>query len=191
MATDCTLAPSDWVSRWLARLPEGAAVLDVACGSGRHALWLAAHGARVTAVDRDNAWPGGWPDGVRFVQADLEQAAWPFHNDRFDAIVVTNYLHRPLWPALQTALAVGGVLVTETFAVGQGHYGRPQREAFLLGERELLGDASAGLHVLAFEDGVRYAPTAARVQRLCALRLPAETAQARECLERWAIMGDA
>ena len=187
--------PSAWIVRWLSRLAAGETVLDVACGRGRHAAWLAARGLRVTAVDRDNARPEGWPAGVDFVHADLEADRWPFGGRTFDSVVVTHYLYRPLWPDVRAALKEGGVLLIETFARGQAHYGRPHREAFLLDERELMADACTGLHVLAFEDGVRcedsaaadMPPERARIQRVCAVRLPDDTEQARRCLERWTI----
>src|SRR5262245_5703223 len=91
------LVPSPWVERWAGRIAAGGAVLDLACGHGRHARFLAAAGYRVTATDRDAAALATLAGiaGVSTVQADLEAAPWPFAASAFDGVVVTNYLHRP------------------------------------------------------------------------------------------------
>ncbi|HZD20360.1 MAG TPA: class I SAM-dependent methyltransferase, partial [Burkholderiales bacterium] len=107
--------------------------------------------------------------GVRFVQADLESAPWPFATERFAAIVVTNYLHRPLFARLEAALAEEGVLIYETFMAGNEKYGRPSNPAFLLQPGELL-QAFRGLTPIAFEQGYVAAPKPAMIQRLCARR---------------------
>ena len=156
--------PSEWVRRW-AELVDRGPVLDVASGAGRHAIFFAERGLEVIAVDRE---PQQIP-GVRFVQADLEGAPWPFGGERFAAIVVTNYLHRPLLPVLQSALAEEGVLIYETFMVGNERYGRPSNPAFLLKPGELLG-AFRELEPIAFEQGRLEWPKPAMIQRLCACR---------------------
>jgi SAM-dependent methyltransferase len=155
-------APSDWVRRWSDRVPRGP-VLDVACGGGRHAKLFLHRGISVVAVDRD---PQSIP-GAEFVQADLEGAPWPFAGRRFAAIVVTNYLHRPLFPDLVASLADGGFLIYETFMVGNEKFGRPANPAFLLKPGELLG-AFAALTPVAFEQGYVERPKPAMIQRLCA-----------------------
>jgi len=142
-------------------------VLDVACGSGRHVRWLARQGFAVTGIDRDAAATEPLRAVAEIVVADLEGAPWPLPGRRFDAVVVTNYLWRPLWPALRAALVDGGVLVYETFAHGQHLIGRPARPDFLLQPGELL-QAFAGLQVVAYEDGLESDPPR-RVQRLVAL----------------------
>jgi SAM-dependent methyltransferase len=155
--------PSPWVLRW-AELVDHGPVLDVACGGGRHSLLFAERGIEVVAVDRE---PQTVP-GVRFVQADLENGSpWPFAGQRFAAIVVTNYLHRPLFPHLAASLEPGGLLIYETFMAGNGRYGRPSNPAFLLRPGELLS-AFAGLAPIAFEQGYVETPKPAMVQRLCA-----------------------
>lgn len=151
--------------RW-APLNANGPVLDVACGSGRHARWIAARGLEVVAVDRA---PQSIP-GVRFVQADLEgDRPWPFPGERFAGVVVTNYLHRPLYPHLIAALAPGGVLIYETFMAGNERFGRPSNPDYLLRPGELL-EAFGSLHIVAFEQGLIREPKTAVVQRLCALR---------------------
>jgi SAM-dependent methyltransferase len=154
--------PSDWVRRWAPLVTHGP-VLDVACGGGRHARLFLQKGIAVVAVDRDaQAIPG-----AEFVQADLEGGAWPFAGRRFAAIVVTNYLHRPLLPVLRESLDPGAVLIYETFMAGNERYGRPSNPAFLLEPGELL-EAFAALTPIAFEQGYVERPKPAMVQRLCA-----------------------
>ena len=164
-------APSAWVTRWADRVPAGGRVLDVACGGGRHARYFAARGHAVLAVDRDPATPGrlaGIP-GVTGQCADLEQGVWPFYGERFAGIVVTNYLHTPLFPHLLSALAPAGALIYETFAVGNERYGRPSNPAFLLKPGELLDVVRGKLKVLAYEDLFVTEPRPAMVQRICAI----------------------
>jgi SAM-dependent methyltransferase len=167
--------PSAWVARWARAIPPGE-VLDLACGGGRHARVLAALGHPVLAVDRDTAALAlAAGPGITTLQRDMENelegegSAWPFAPGHFAGIVVTNYLHRPLFAHLAQALAPDGILVYETFAQGNERFGKPSNPAFLLAPGELLDVALRhGLRVLAYEDGIVDAPRPARVQRLCA-----------------------
>lgn len=166
-----TVNPSSWVRRFAPLVPPGE-VLDLACGSGRHARLFAQLGHPVLAVDRDPlALQAATGPGIVTLAHDLEAegARWPFAAGRFAGIVVTNYLHRPLMADLAASLAPGGVLIYETFALGNEAFGKPSNPAFLLRPGELLEvAAAAGLRVLAYEDGVIQEPRPARVQRLCA-----------------------
>lgn len=166
-----TLPPSPWVRRFAPLVPHGE-VLDLACGSGRHARLFVQLGHPVLAVDRDPAaLEAAAGPGIVTLAHDLEAdgARWPFAAGRFAVIVVTNYLYRPLMADLAASLAPGGLLIYETFALGNEAYGKPSNPAFLLRPGELLElAAGAGLRVLAYEDGVVREPKPARVQRLCA-----------------------
>ncbi|MGJ9417998.1 class I SAM-dependent methyltransferase [Massilia sp. CMS3.1] len=166
-----TLDASPWVRRFAAGVPAGE-VLDLACGSGRHARLFASLGHAVIAVDRDpQALALAAGPGIMTRDIDLEEegARWPFEAGRFAGIVVTNYLHRPLFNDLLKSLAPNGLLIYETFALGNEAFGKPSNPAFLLHPGELLDVAAqGGLRVLAFEDGVVTQPKPARVQRLCA-----------------------
>ena len=143
-------------------------MLDLACGAGRHARLLARQGFEVDAVDREPQLFAGPPPGVKLLAADLEGGPWPYEGRRFDAIVVTNYLHRPLLPTLVASLEPGGLLVYETFARGNERFGKPSNPAFLLAPGELLEAVRGRLRVIAFEDLVVDVPRPAAVQRLCA-----------------------
>jgi SAM-dependent methyltransferase len=160
--------PSPWVQRWSPLVREGARVLDVACGRGRHLRWFASRGAQVVGVDRDAAALGTLAGVGELIVADLESGPWPLAGRDFDAIVVTNYLWRPLMPRLLASLAPGGVYLHETFAQGQGTVGRPSNPDFLLQPGELLRVCD-GLHVVAYENGFLDAP-ARFVQRICAVK---------------------
>ena len=146
-------------------------MLDVACGAGRHALLFAQMGCRVDAVDADPACAAALAHpAIKFTCADIEEGPWPYGGQQFDVIVVCNYLHRPLLPTLASALAPSGLLLYETFAVGNERFGKPSNPAYLLRPRELLDAFAPRLHVLAYEDGIVAVPKAAQVQRLAALR---------------------
>lgn len=157
----------------LKRLPVGASVLDVACGSGRHARPMAAAGYCVTAVDRDaEALAGmrGLP-GIQVLRCDLEGGGWPFADAAFDSVLVSRYLYRPLLPSLLAALRPGGLLIYETFMLGQERYGRPSNPDFLLRPWELLLWArDSGLETVDFAQGVFDIGRLAMLQRLCARR---------------------
>lgn len=166
------LAPSAWVCRFARLITAGGAVLDLACGQGRHARHLAGLGYRVEAVDRDHAALAGLAGvaGVATRCADVESAPWPYAAGRFDGIVVSNYLYRPLVADLLLALRPGGVLIYETFALGNEKLGRPSNPEFLLRPGELLQWVEGRLQVLAFEQGRVESPKPAVIQRICALR---------------------
>lgn len=172
---DTPAAPSDWVRRFAALIAPGVTALDYACGSGRHARWLAARGARVTAVDRNpdalEALAG--IEGVTPRQLELEEADWPLAGERFDAIVVTNYLYRPRLRALFDVLRPGGVFIYETFMLGNERFGKPSNPDFLLHPGELVAALPAGWTLVAFEQGEVATPRPAMIQRLCAIRADA------------------
>jgi SAM-dependent methyltransferase len=161
------------VRRFAPLIPAGEA-LDLACGDGRHARHLAGLGHPVLALDRDAAaLARAAGPGITTLQADLEaaDAAWPFSPGRFAGIVVTNYLHRPLVADIVGSLAPHGVLLYETFSLGNEIFGKPSNPDFLLAPGELLDWAHrCGLTVVAFEDGRLDTPKAAMVQRLCAVK---------------------
>ena len=168
------LAPSPWVRRWSALIRPGGTVLDVACGSGRHLRWLQQHGFAVTGVDRDESALTPLRALAEVIAADIENAPWPLAGRRFDAVIVANYLWRALWPTLRESLAPGGVLIYETFAVGNERYGKPANPAFLLHAGELI-ELCRDLEIVAYEDGLLDQPLR-RVQRIVARRQPAEPA---------------
>jgi SAM-dependent methyltransferase len=154
--------------QWAGLVPAGAAVLDIAAGGGRHALFFAERGHKVTAIDRDTS----ALSGVEIVQADLEDGSpWPLPGRTFGAVVVTNYLHRPLMPALLAWLEPGGVLIYETFMVGNERFGKPSNPNFLLKDGELLDLVRGSFSVVAYEARIVSEPKMAMVQRIAARRV--------------------
>ncbi len=169
------LAPSPFIARFAHLVPAGARVLDLACGYGRHARLFAARGAQVVALDRDATALSSLAGiaGIETRLADLETGAWPLADERFDAVVVCHYLHRPLFPRLRAALAADGALLYETFALGNEAFGRPSNPDFLLCPGELLSLAAIGrepMTVVAFEQGrIELAQRPAVLQRIAAV----------------------
>jgi SAM-dependent methyltransferase len=166
--------PSPWVARFLALAPAGARVLDLAAGGGRHTRLARARGFSVTAIDREVS---GLADlradaQVEILAADLEGAPWPLGERKFGAVVVTNYLHRPLLPTLVAAVEGGGALIYETFALGNEAFGKPSNPNFLLQPGELLAVVRGALTVVAYEHGQIEAPRPAMIQRIAAVRAP-------------------
>jgi SAM-dependent methyltransferase len=157
--------------QWAGVVPPDAVVLDLAAGRGRHALFFAERGHKVVAVDRDI---GRLPAHPRIepLAADLEDGSpWPLPDRRFGAVVVTNYLHRPLMPALIEAIVPGGVLLYQTFMAGNERFGKPSRPEFLLKDGELLELVRGAFSVTAYEARLISDPMA-MVQRIAARRLP-------------------
>jgi SAM-dependent methyltransferase len=163
---------SRWISRFASLVPPAGRVLDVAAGSGRHTRFFLDRGHPVTAVDRDTSGLAALKDdpALETLEFDLETGAvWPFAGRAFEAVVVTNYLHRPILADIVGAVAPGGVLLYETFARGQERFGRPQNPDFLLLPGELLDVARPALRVVAYEDLILNDPDPRAVQRIAAV----------------------
>lgn len=163
--------PSPWVVRFAPLARKGAEVLDLACGSGRHAKLFLDLGHAVTAFDRDLSRLACSRDtpGLTALEGDLEDGSpWPLAGRRFGVVVVTNYLHRPLFPKIIASLAPGGLLIYETFALGNERFGKPRNPDHLLKPGELLEAVRDRLRVIAYEDIERPPPKPARIQRICA-----------------------
>ena len=163
--------PSPWICRYAPLIRSGGQVLDLACGSGRHTRWLATNNWRVNAVDRDAAAIAGLQQlsNVSTMVADLENDIWPYSGHRFDGIVVSRYLHRPLLPRLIESLHTGGVLIYETFMDGNERFGRPKNPDFLLRSNELLEVFFPHLTVIAYQQGEFQEPGPTVMQRICAV----------------------
>jgi SAM-dependent methyltransferase len=165
--------PSPWLRRFLPLIPAGGRVLDLAAGQGRHVRLLRANGYQVVAVDRDAAPLRAAFAGdaaVLVVETDLEDGgAWQL-GQGYDGVVVTNYLYRPLLPALEAALAPGGTLIYETFMAGNERVGRPANPDFLLTTGELLAAFIGRLTIVAFEQGRVAAPRPSVIQRIAAVK---------------------
>ena len=164
-------APSAWVQRWSHLVRPGGTVLDVACGQGRHLRWFAQRGHPVTGVDRSPEAVAAAAAQATAIEADIENGPWPLMRggqaQRFDAVIVTNYLWRALFPTLLASLTPGGILIYETFTAGNETVGKPSRPDFLLQPGELLR-VCAGLRVVAYENGYLAMPER-YVQRIVAV----------------------
>ncbi len=173
-------APSPWVQRWSHLAAPGGVVLDVACGYGRHARFFYERNHPVVAVDRAQVAIESLASNIpasacEAVVADLENGPWPFVGRQFAVVVVTNYLWRPLFPALLGSLQPGGVLIYETFTQGNETVGKPSRADFLLRPGELL-EVCHALRVVAFEEGFQQAADGSAprfIQRIAAVRATA------------------
>ena len=163
-------AASPWVLRWAHLIAPGSTVLDLACGHGRHMRSLHSLGLSCLGLDRDAAALDVAKAFGEVLQADVENQPWPLSGQTFGAVVVTNYLWRPLFPAILGSLGPGGVLIYETFALGNETVGKPSNPLFLLQPGELLA-VCAPLRVVAFEDGFLSEP-ARSVQRIVAVNEP-------------------
>ena len=166
------IPPSPWVEAHLPHLRNDGLILDLACGGGRHTRLLASLGFTVLAVDRDGLALSGLQGiaGVDTAQYDLEGDDWPLAGRLFAGIVVTNYLWRPRLPDLLALLAPGGVLIYETFMLGNEAYGKPSNPEFLLRPGELREvTVAAGLREIAFEEGYTASPKPAMRQAICAV----------------------
>ena len=171
MDSHSSLLPSAWVRRFAPLIQGGGTVLDLACGTGRHSRLLAELGYQVEAVDKNeealSALAG--VSGITTRAIDLEDREWPYGSGQFDGVVVTNYLFRPRLKNLISALKPNGVLIYETFMVGNEQFGKPSNPDFLLRPGELLELVQPKLTVVAFEQGRVDEPKAAVVQRICAI----------------------
>ncbi|MDA1331376.1 MAG: class I SAM-dependent methyltransferase [Proteobacteria bacterium] len=173
--------PSLWVTKCSKLLRPGSKVLDLACGSGRHARYLADRGHSVTAVDKDaeSLAQCATFSGIHVIEFDLEIGVWPFLEDKFDGIIVTNYLHRPIMPHIVNGLSDLGVLIYETFMVGNERFGRPSNSEFLLRANELIDVVREKLQVVMYEAGPVSLPKPAYIQRICAVSRDYEFAEKR------------
>ncbi|MEM7362686.1 MAG: methyltransferase domain-containing protein [Pseudomonadota bacterium] len=166
--------PSTFVCNHIELIREGGHVLDLACGRGRHTRRLLERGFQVTAVDINIEGIADLREqqSLTTLKLDMEQIGdpWPISQHmttRFDGIIVTNYLHRPQFPHIAESLAAEGILIFETFMIGNEQYGKPSNPNFLLKEDELM-QAFESLTVVDFEQGYRASPSPAVVQSLCA-----------------------
>lgn len=178
MSESAESSPSPWIVRHAGLIAPGSEVLDLACGAGRHVRWLAARGHRVLAVDRDTTALAGLRDLAQTLAVDLEASPWPLPGRQFGAVVVTHYLWRPLLPHIVAAVAPGGVLLYETFALGQASVGRPRNPDFLLRPGELLDAVRPALRVIAYEDGCYDRGGPVYLQRIAAVREPPDATPA-------------
>lgn len=164
------LPPSNWVKRFAKKIDKNGKVLDLACGQGRHTSLMLSLGYTTVAADINLSGIDSLNKhkNLELMQVDLEQDPWPFEKKAFSGIIVTNYLHRPLFKNILSALTPNGILIYETFADGNQEYGHPQNANYLLKRGELILKVFPELTILAYEDLIVQKPRPAAVQRVCA-----------------------
>lgn len=171
--------PSPWVARFCHLVADGARVLDLAAGGGRHGRLMLERGQQVVFIDRDTSALADLADapGASVIETDMETGASPLAaggvlaGERFGAVIVTNYLYRPLFDDLIAAIEPGGVLIYETFARGNEVFSRPRNPDHLLKSGELLAAVADRMQVVAYEHGIIDAADVPGVkQRLCAIK---------------------
>lgn len=164
--------PSQWIVKYAPLIIKKGRVLDLACGNGRHAMWFAKHDFYVDAMDCDAQVTSSMEaiNNINVIIADVEASDWPQSDQRYDGLVVSRYLYRPLLQTLATMLNPGGVLIYETYMVGNEHYGKPSNPDFLLRPNELFEVYSPLLSIVSFEQGEEGMPRPAVMQRICATK---------------------
>ncbi len=170
------MQPSPWVTRFSNLIHADMRVLDLACGAGRHGRLFLDKGCPVWFVDQniDKLADLSNQDHAHLLQKDLENGQdWSFETAAFDAIVVTNYLYRAHLSDMLNSLKPDGVLIYETFGLGNEKFGRPRNPDFLLKPGELLTLVQDRLSVVAYEHGIDGEKV---VQRICAVKEPAQIA---------------
>lgn len=163
--------PSPWILRFSEQIPAGEEVIDIACGKGRHGRLFLEKGHPVVFVDIDTDGLddlGGRSD-VSVIETDLEtDGFWPFAGHAYAGVIVTNYLWRPILPKIIDLVAPGGLLLYETFAVGNEAFGKPSNPDYLLKPDELRDAVDGKLDVLAFEQLETKTPRPAVIQHIAA-----------------------
>ena len=165
--------PSPWIERFVCQITGNGTVLDLACGGGRHGRMFLSHGHRVTFLDCNITAIIDLSTSVKaeLIEADLEaDSGWPLIGRTFDAVIVTNYLWRPILPHIVNTVAPGGLLLYETFASGNEAFGRPRNPDFLLKAGELLEAMRGQLEVLRYEHLYQEAPGPSVIQHIAAFR---------------------
>lgn len=164
-------APSPWVLRFSEQIPAGGEVIDIACGAGRHGRVFLESGHPVTFVDVDTEALDdlGGRDDVAIIETDLEtEGFWPFTGHAYAGVIVTNYLWRPILPAIIDLVGPGGMLIYETFAVGNEAFGKPSNPDYLLKPDELRDAVDGKLEIVEFEQVEVETPKPAVIQHIAA-----------------------
>lgn len=163
--------PSAWVERFISGIKQGGSILDVACGGGRHMRLALEKGYSVTGIDKDLSQVEDLAErkDVGLVEADLELGhPFPLKEMRYDGVIVTNYLWRPILSDIVGCVEKDGVLIYETFALGHERHGKPSNPDFLAKNNELVEAALPHLVVVAYEHGFRDSECNRIVQRIAA-----------------------
>ena len=165
---------SPWVREHYKYVKEGGLVLDLACGNGRHGKFLMEKGFKVVFLDLDISQLTGVCNKLvnQIIQHNLEDgSSWPFAPEMFDAVVVTNYLHRPIFKKLISVISCDGLLIYETFAKGNEAFGKPSNPNFLLNPEELIELVRPKMRVTSFHEGYSNDGRNAIMQKIVAMKV--------------------
>ena len=170
---------SNWVSENYNHIKKKGLILDLACGSGRNGKFLLEKGFDVVFLDRDTSQLDWVPEPFRsqVIKHDLEAGtSWGFSSCSFDAVVVTNYLYRPIFPDLLSIIDEGGVLIYETFSKGNEIYGKPTNPNYLLEPEELIDLVRPSMRLISFKEGYSNEGKESITQKIVAVKRSAKTA---------------
>jgi SAM-dependent methyltransferase len=168
--------PHPAITRFAAELSPGRA-LDVACGAGRHAVWLAGRGWDVIAVDfssaaidilRQRADENGV--SLHAIVADLERNGFVIQPGFYDLIIVCNYLQRDLFPAIRAGVRPGGTVITIVAMTDNDPSVKPMNPQFLLGPGELRSEFSGWKILHDFEGKPQGVPSRRAAAEIVAVR---------------------
>ena len=134
--------------------------LDLACGKGRHSLYLSSLGFSVISVDYNeenlNCFKG---KNITKLNKDIENKKnWPLKKIKFDLIIVTNFLNRSIFPLITKSIKKGGYLIYETFGEGHQKFGKPKNPDFILNSKELLTLCSS-MELIVYEEVLSINPS--------------------------------
>ena len=163
---------STWVSYCTNLINKKSKILDVACGSGRHTRFLISKGHSVTGIDINPKFElhSNNKENNKIIEYDLEKDVWPFETSSFDCILVTNYLHRPLFPFFIKSVKRNGFIIYETFSLGNERFGKPSNPKYLLNNNELFNLLKGEMRIISYQDGIVSNNMQKYVQRVFAIK---------------------
>ena len=170
MTTQINFKPSLWIVKNLKNISKNCNILDLACGYGRHSIYAKKIGLNVTAADIDyeKLFYLKNVHNITVLRLDLEKKFnWPFKKNIFDAVIVTNYLYRPLFKNIFYSIKPKGFLLYETFTLENKQFGRPYNLNYLLKPRELLDLAlDYEISVIEYEEIITHYIKPKAIQRI-------------------------
>ena len=164
--------PSEWIKKYLKKNINNKNLLDLACGSGRHSIYASSLGYKVTSVDinKNKLSTLTLKKFISPIQLNIEEPnSWPFIDKSFNVVIVTNYLHRPIFKHIISSIKLNGILLYETFSKENSQFGRPNNPDYLLNSLELFLLAKKyRMEILNYEENMIEFPNKKAIQRIYA-----------------------